>query len=312
MARKASKAKANPSSETVRCISLEGVRVHNLRGFDLKIRHQSLTVVCGVSGSGKSSLAFDTLYAEGQRRYIETFSPSARQFLDRIERPDVDRITGLPPAIAIRQQHRSEGTRSTLGTKTEIIDYLRVLFAKLATTVCRSCGTIIRPMSPEAASDELLRHFDGRLLILARGHADQDQSPAMIADLIRSGFTRIVYDGQTVRLDDFDPNALRGSFFIVIDRLKCEAAAKSRIAEAIQSAMNRSDGRCDVLAENQLAGASIGSTVTMSVDNAFWHQATFNSRRVCAGCERQFPDPARNISASILRSVHVARAKAVA
>ncbi len=165
MARKASKAKANPSSETVRCISLEGVRVHNLRGFDLKIRHQSLTVVCGVSGSGKSSLAFDTLYAEGQRRYIETFSPSARQFLDRIERPDVDRITGLPPAIAIRQQHRSEGTRSTLGTKTEIIDYLRVLFAKLATTVCRSCGTIIRPMSPEAASDELLRHFDGRLLI---------------------------------------------------------------------------------------------------------------------------------------------------
>ncbi|MEO1981520.1 MAG: excinuclease ABC subunit A, partial [Fuerstiella sp.] len=133
-----------------RSIELEGVRVHNLRNFDLKIRRNALTVICGVSGSGKSSLAFDTLFAEGQRRYVETFSPYARQFLDRVERPDVDRIDGIPPAIAIRQNVRTQSARSTVGTRTEILDYLRVLFAKAGQVVCPTCDIPAIAMSADS------------------------------------------------------------------------------------------------------------------------------------------------------------------
>ena len=133
-----------------RFIELEGVRVNNLRNISLKIQHHALTIICGVSGSGKSSLAFDTLYAEGQRRYVETFSPSARQFLDRIERPAVDRISGLPAAIAIRQQIRFDGPRSTLGTRTEIIESLRVIFSRAGHLVCPDCQRPVDAMSAES------------------------------------------------------------------------------------------------------------------------------------------------------------------
>ena len=135
-----------------RFIELEGVRVNNLRNISLNIRHNALTVICGVSGSGKSSLAFDTLYAEGQRRYVETFSPSARQFLDRIERPTVDRINWLPPAIAIRQQMRFDGPRSTLGTRTEILESLRVIFSRAGRVVCPDCQRPVDTMSAESVA----------------------------------------------------------------------------------------------------------------------------------------------------------------
>ena len=140
------------ASESTSAIQLEGVRVHNLKNFSLKIRRNSLTVICGVSGSGKSSLAFDTLFAEGQRRYVETFSPYARQFLDRVERPDVDRIDGIPPAIAIRQNARTNSARSTVGTRTEILDYLRVLFAKAGDVVCPGCNEVAVSMTADSAA----------------------------------------------------------------------------------------------------------------------------------------------------------------
>ncbi|MFN9720212.1 MAG: hypothetical protein ACK58L_16050, partial [Planctomycetota bacterium] len=291
LARKASRPADASGQDSARHIALEGVRVHNLRGFNLKIRHQTLTVVCGVSGSGKSSLAFDTLYAEGQRRYIETFSPSARQFLDRIERPDVDRISGLPPAIAIRQQQRSEGLRSTLGTKTEILDHLRVLFSRLGTTVCPGCGSVVRPLSPETAAEEILRSFAGRLMILSRMIASEGQVLTTAGELAQAGFTRLVHHGRIRRLEEIDESELTDEYFVVIDRLRCEDASAKRLAEAIASAMSRSGGRCDLLVEQRTSGESqIISTVKV-VDGSSWHSTAFSSRRVCLSCERQFPEP---------------------
>src|SRR5277367_3833960 len=138
-------------------ICVRGARQHNLKNIDVDIPHHCLTVVTGLSGSGKSSLAFDTLYAEGQRRYVETFSPYTRQFLERMGKPDVDRIDGLPPAIAIEQSNSVKTSRSTVGTMTEIADYLKLLFARLASLTCPHCGRPVRPLGAEQITDEVLK-----------------------------------------------------------------------------------------------------------------------------------------------------------
>src|SRR6187397_3528540 len=137
-------------------IIVRGVRVHNLKNIDFEIPHNALTIVTGVSGSGKSSLAFDTIYAEGQRRYIESLSAYARQFLERIEKPDVDEISGIAPAIAIRQKNSTRNPRSTVATQTEIYDYLRLLYARAGQTFCHVCGREVKKDSPESAADETL------------------------------------------------------------------------------------------------------------------------------------------------------------
>ena len=136
-------------------IELRGVRVHNLNDVDLDIPHGELIVCCGVSGSGKTSLALDTLYAEGQRRYIESFSAYTRQFLERLERPDAEHIEGIPPAIAVAQKNASRSSRATIGTTTEIIDYLRLLYARIGRVLCSECRKPVRKDSPQSASDYL-------------------------------------------------------------------------------------------------------------------------------------------------------------
>jgi excinuclease ABC subunit A len=280
------------------CIELEGVRVHNLRGFDLKIRHHALTAICGVSGSGKSSLAFDTLYAEGQRRYIETFSPSARQFLDRIERPAVDRISGLPPAIAIRQQQRQDGLRSTLGTRTEIIDYLRVLFARAGDTVCPDCNLIVRPMNAESAAEMVLNESDGRLMIVCE-FVVSDDATSSIDQLIRSGFTRAIHDGRTVRLEEMNRGKSVATVTVIVDRLKSDPAICPRLAETITTAMNLGSGRCSVLAERwkeptnapRASSDSEVPPISWTVDEIAWHVVAVSRHRECRCCGRMFPEP---------------------
>ena len=136
-------------------IVVRGVRVHNLKNIDFEIPHNALTIVTGVSGSGKSSLAFDTIYAEGQRRYIESLSAYARQFLERIEKPDIDEVHGIAPAIAIRQRNTARTPRSTVGTSTEIYDYLRLLFARVGTTICYNCGQAVKRDTPQSIADEV-------------------------------------------------------------------------------------------------------------------------------------------------------------
>src|SRR5215467_10406329 len=145
-------------------IVVRGARVHNLKSIDLDIPHNTLTVVTGVSGSGKSSLAFDTIYAEGQRRYVESLSAYARQFLERIEKPDADVIEGIAPAVAIRQKNTTRNPRSTVGTATEIYDYLRLLFARVGRTYCAQCGGEVKKDTVDEVADALLRLGEGTRL----------------------------------------------------------------------------------------------------------------------------------------------------
>src|SRR5438309_8346633 len=140
-------------------ISVRGARVHNLKNISVDIPLDKLTVITGVSGSGKSSLAFDTIYAEGQRRYVESLSAYARQFLERMDKPDVDEIIGICPAISIRQKNATRNPRSTVATQTEIFDYLRLLYARVGTTICRVCGREVQRDSPESAADEALKQL---------------------------------------------------------------------------------------------------------------------------------------------------------
>src|SRR5436305_9866154 len=137
-------------------ISIRGARVHNLKNVSLDIPHNQITVITGVSGSGKSSLAFDTIYAEGQRRYVESLSSYARQFLERMEKPDVDEIDGIAPAIAIRQKNTTRNPRSTVATSTECYDFLRLLFARVGQTFCPTCGTRVRKDTADEAADRVL------------------------------------------------------------------------------------------------------------------------------------------------------------
>jgi len=164
------------STET---IVVRGARVHNLKNVDFEIPHNSLTVVTGVSGSGKSSLAFDTVYAEGQRRYVESLSAYARQFLERIEKPDVDEIDGIAPAVAIRQKNTTRNPRSTVATATEIYDYLRLLFARVGRTFCLQCGQEVKKDTVDEVTDAILALGEGvRLHVL---FPLQSGAPASIA-----------------------------------------------------------------------------------------------------------------------------------
>src|SRR3954468_15818545 len=172
-------------------IVVRGVRVHNLKNIDFEIPHNALTIVTGVSGSGKSSLAFDTIYAEGQRRYIESLSSYARQFLERIEKPEIDEVTGIAPAIDIRQRNTARTPRSTVGTSTETYAYLRLLFARAGTTICRKCGAVVQKDTVDQIADRVLQWPpDTRFYVLYPLPSNQagDQLAATLTELKRRGF----------------------------------------------------------------------------------------------------------------------------
>src|SRR3989442_7108075 len=176
-------------------IEVRGARVNNLKNISFSIPINQMTVVTGVSGSGKSSLAFDTIYAEGQRRYVESLSAYARQFLERMDKPDVDEVRGIAPAIAIRQKNATRNPRSTVSTQTEIYDYLRLLYARVGTTICRVCGREVHRDSPESAADEILDQIkEGtRFFVLFPAQA------GLQVELNGNGETRRPGDGGTRR-----------------------------------------------------------------------------------------------------------------
>src|ERR1051326_5519912 len=169
---------------TQEAIEVRGARVNNLKNISFSIPINQMTVVTGVSGSGKSSLAFDTIYAEGQRRYVESLSAYARQFLERMDKPDVDEIRGIAPAIAIRQKNSTRNPRSTVSTQTEIYDYLRLLYARIGTTICRVCGREVRRDSPESAADEALHELpeDTRFYVVFPASAGLESPPTVSSE----------------------------------------------------------------------------------------------------------------------------------
>ena len=241
--------KKTPKKSKPPVIALRGCRQHNLQGFDLDIPLGKLTVVTGPSGSGKSSLAFHTLYAEGQRRYVETFSPYVRQFFDRMDKPLVDSIEGIPPAIAIEQKNHVRTTRSTVGTLTEINDYLKLLFARLATGYDPNTGDEIRPDSPECAASWVSENLPGEdVLVTFPIPVPPDADPAELFPFLNSqGYLRVLINGKTLRTDETPPAKIPAALPVIQDRLKASGASNSRLLEALEAAFRLGKGHASVI-----------------------------------------------------------------
>jgi excinuclease ABC subunit A len=228
-------------------IRIRGARTHNLKNIDLDLPRNSLVVVTGLSGSGKSSLAFDTLYAEGQRRYVESLSAYARQFLQLMEKPDVDLIEGLSPAISIEQKATSHNPRSTVGTVTEIHDYLRLLYARIGDPHCPEHQTLLSAQSVSQMVDHVLMLAeDTRLMILAPLVVGRKGEQADLFDELRAqGFVRIRVDGDVYELEELPKlrKNVKHTIEVVVDRLKIRADVKQRLAESFETALRHADGR---------------------------------------------------------------------
>jgi excinuclease ABC subunit A len=234
-------------------IVVRGARQHNLKGFDLEIPRRAVTVITGPSGSGKSSLAFDTIYAEGQRRYVESLSAYARQFLERMEKPDVDSIDGLSPAVAIEQKNPTKTSRSTVGTATEVYDYLRLLWARVGRTFCPVCGRELRPDTVQSVTDALLALTPGTRFSVAfpLKMSERVTTAVVVENLRAQGFVRVCVDDRVLHLDDVagerrDLTAAR-EVLVVVDRLAAAPEGQGRIADAVGSAFREGDGDCVIL-----------------------------------------------------------------
>ncbi len=257
-------------------LRIRGARTHNLKNIDLDLPRHRLVVVTGLSGSGKSSLAFDTLYAEGQRRYVESLSAYARQFLQLMEKPDVDLIEGLSPAISIEQKATSHNPRSTVGTVTEIHDYLRLLFARAGDPYCPEHQILLEAQSVSQMVDHVLElPQDTRLMILSPlvvGRKGQQQE--LFNELRAQGFVRLRIDGAVVDIDaipKLDKNQ-KHTIEVVVDRLKVRPDMKQRLAESFETALRHSDGRA----------------LAVEMDSATEH--LFSARFACPVCSYALPE----------------------
>ena len=270
-------------------IAVRGARQNNLKGLDLDLPLRKLIVVTGVSGSGKSSLAFDTVYAEGQRRYVETFSPYARQFLDRMDRPRADRIDGIPPAVAVDQTNQVRTSRSTVGTMTEINDYLKLLFARHARLHCRGCGEVVRRDTPESIADRLIGEAAGeRAMVRFRVRVPEGFPEEEVRKhLARQGYTRVAralgegMDGPAAEPpsrsgggEDSEPLELE----VTQDRLRLGAKARPRLVEALEAALAAGRGRAE-------AAVGDGSATVLR----------FSSALECPRCDIAYRDPIPNL-----------------
>ncbi len=227
-------------------IRIRGARTHNLKNLNVDLPRDKLVVITGLSGSGKSSLAFDTLYAEGQRRYVESLSSYARQFLSMMEKPDVDHIEGLSPAISIEQKSTSHNPRSTVGTITEIYDYLRLLFAKVGQPRCPEHGTILEAQTVSQMVDTVLAlPPETKVMILAPVVRERKGEHVELLQTLRSqGFVRARIDGEIIELDQAPKLDLRKKHTIevVIDRIKVREDMRVRLAESFETALRLAEG----------------------------------------------------------------------
>ncbi|MFA6527915.1 MAG: hypothetical protein WCT20_05835, partial [Candidatus Babeliales bacterium] len=261
-------------------IRIIGAKEHNLKSVSVDIPKESLVVITGPSGSGKSSLALDTLYAEGQRRYVESLSSYARQFLGIAKRPDVERIEGLCPAIAIDQKTVGYNPRSTVGTITEIYDYLRVLFARAGTPHCPSCGKVIQAASPERITTTLLQKFTGQVVTIAAPVAVQKKGEFRheLKRYFESGYHRFVIDGKEFRFKEMQEienlnlsKTYKHTISVAIDKIEISQDEGVRLQEAIEKAFTLNGGLCSVISQDK-------------------KESMYSSKRICLDCVRSFPE----------------------
>ncbi|MCZ2155680.1 MAG: excinuclease ABC subunit UvrA [Bryobacterales bacterium] len=270
-------------------IVLRGARLHNLKNIDLEIPHNHITVVTGVSGSGKSSLVFDTIYAEGQRRYVESLSAYARQFLERMERPEADEIDGLAPPIAIRQKNQTRNPRSTVATSTEVYDFLRVLFARVGRTYCPHCGSRVQRDTVDFVVERILEQPAGSRWYLlfpvkTAGKTDAQALRDRLFDLRKRGFTRLYQDGQIFEFST--PESLLGidfekQLFVLVNRLTLQASERGRIADGVEIAYRE----CGEVAFEEAARSGDGGGKP--------RRMLFSEKFVCRNCDAgiEFADP---------------------
>ncbi|HWP65607.1 MAG TPA: excinuclease ABC subunit UvrA [Candidatus Limnocylindria bacterium] len=313
---------AEQSARRADAIEIAGAREHNLKGIDVRVPLGRLTVITGVSGSGKSSLAFDVLYAEGQRRYVESFSTYARQFLDRMDRPQVERIDGILPAIAIDQRRPVKTSRSTVGTMTEVQDHLKLLFAKAARPHCRSCGRVIQRDTADTIADAVVRDFaDATVLIgftrpLPEGLPWADVREGLLA----AGYIRL-FDGErgTCLVDELDAAPGGETLLIVQDRLRAAAPQRSRLVRSVEEALTHGEGRMTVIAPDHggrlerfstlLECAVCGTTVREPSANLFSFNSPLGACETCKGFGRiigldldlVIPDPGKSIAGGAVK-----------
>ncbi len=288
---------AHLSSDFIR---LRGCRVHNLKSIDVDIPRESLVAVCGVSGAGKTSLVVDTLYAEGQRRYIESFSTYTRQFLERFDKPEYDSIDGLPPALALRRSSSSHGNRSTVGTASETLEYLRLVFAKIAKPFCTKCGQAVVRYDAAAVAAQL-QALDGRRIMITflASWTDIEQRAVVLADLQADGLLRIIAGEQEINLADADRKALSkslprsGSVTVVVDRVK--GGSGIRATESLETAFEFGDGEIALLVsadptDDSLPGSLDGAS-SRKVGGRNWLSASYSNRLSCSTCDIEYPEP---------------------
>jgi excinuclease ABC subunit A len=233
-------------------IRVRGASQHNLKSIDLDIPHRSFTVVTGPSGSGKSSLVFDTIFAEAQRRYVESLSSYAKQFLERMQKPAVESVDGVSPAVAIQQKNPTKTSRSTVGTATEVHDYLRLLWARVGRTYCPGCGREIKPDTVQTAVDRARKLPRGTRIQVAfpLPLSSEVTDELIVENLLALGFLRLMADGQEIYLGEASDSADDGTprltsareLLVVVDRLKVGDASRSRLADSLGTAFTEGEG----------------------------------------------------------------------
>jgi excinuclease ABC subunit A len=277
-------------------IELRGVAVNNLRDVDLDLPHHRLIVFCGVSGSGKTSMALDTLYAEGQRRYIESFSAYTRQFLEQLDKPQAERIEGIPPAIAVTHKNPSRSNRATVGTTTEVNDYLGLLLARAGEVVCYRCGRPVHRDTPESAAEALAALPDGSRVLIGFELMVPEDEPIehWVAHLMELGYVRALVGGrtETIELSLAAHLTIGERLTIISDRLKTGDISSERLRDSLEGAFAAGHGTCVLFVEDtkpQVADRPPRAVV--QIDGRAWRRMAFSAALRCDECGIEFPDP---------------------
>ncbi len=273
-------------------MELRGVRVHNLKGIDVTIPWGHISAISGVSGSGKSSLAFDTLFAEGQRRYLESLSPKARGFLEQMPAPEADHIDPLPPALAIRQNARTFPPRATVGTITEISHYLRLLFSKAGQIICPGCGQPVQKQTPQTVLEDIHAFPAGQRFQIAFPSplppASPNDNTTLAEGLIEQGFTRAIVDHRTRNLksDPLPAGEEEEPVLVIVDRVTAGKTSDERLLDSLELAFSAGEGRCVLFREE-----TAGDGASFLLDGKTWQVDRYSDQLRCETCGREFAEP---------------------